>query len=232
MAWAPNGLSVGSSGSNPNPEVLELLAVGCWDQTLSFYQATGVQHLKDRKLHFYPCSLSYFSDGEYIVIGGEWTDNPRPHFHHEPYTPPGPPGPPSCTHPSPRSTTGRIPGSDRRATLCTKEAVRLCAICDKKDWVWSVCAQPYPVLDGGNGDTGKAKASPMVAVGCYGGTISVYTLNFSLVHGLHQVSLGTAAIRTSSQIASPPCPDRPRRLHPTQQRHRHSNRTATRTVRT
>lgn len=77
---------MGSSGSNPNPEVLELLAVGCWDQTLSFYQATGVQHLKDRKLHFYPCSLSYFSDGEYIVIGGEWTNNPHPHFHPEPRT--------------------------------------------------------------------------------------------------------------------------------------------------
>ena len=81
----------------------------CWDQTLSFYDSAGQQYLKDRKLHFYPCSLSYFSDGEYIVIGG----------------------------------------SDRRATLCTKEAVRLCTICEKQDWVWSVRAQPYPMLQVG-----------------------------------------------------------------------------------
>jgi hypothetical protein len=34
----------------------EVLAVGCWDQTLSFYLSDGTQHLKDRKLHFYPWS--------------------------------------------------------------------------------------------------------------------------------------------------------------------------------
>jgi WD40 repeat protein len=99
----------GSGDSKGLLEEKELLAVGCWDQTLSFYDSSGQQHLKDRKLHFYPCSLSYFSDGEYIVIGG----------------------------------------SDRRATLCTKEAVRLCTICEKQDWVWSVRAQPYPMLQVG-----------------------------------------------------------------------------------
>ena len=98
VAWAPAGGSRSSSshvgGSDSKDKggdkgggglleqsSRELLAVGCWDQTLSFYDSSGQQHLKDRKLHFYPCSLSYFSDGEYIVIGG----------------------------------------SDRRATLCTKD---------------------------------------------------------------------------------------------------------------
>jgi len=48
----------------------DLLAVGCWDQRLAFYQATGVQQHKDRKLGFNPCGLCFFPDGEYIVIGG------------------------------------------------------------------------------------------------------------------------------------------------------------------
>jgi intraflagellar transport protein 122 len=41
-------------------ESFDVLAVGCWDQTLSFYQLSGVQHGKDRRLGFDPCSLSYF----------------------------------------------------------------------------------------------------------------------------------------------------------------------------
>ena len=51
-------------------EPVDVLAVGCWDQTLSFYQLSGVQHGKDRRLGFDPCSVAYFSNGEYIVIGG------------------------------------------------------------------------------------------------------------------------------------------------------------------
>jgi len=51
-------------------EAFDLLAVGCWDQTLSFYQLSGIQHQKDRKLGFNPCSISYFGNGEYMLIGG------------------------------------------------------------------------------------------------------------------------------------------------------------------
>jgi len=51
-------------------EPFDLLAVGCWDQTLSFYQLSGIQHQKDKKLGFNPCSISYFGAGEYMLIGG------------------------------------------------------------------------------------------------------------------------------------------------------------------
>ncbi|CAE7942220.1 ift122, partial [Symbiodinium sp. KB8] len=56
---------------NPSKkEPVDVLAVGCWDQTLSFYQVTGIQHGKDRHLGFDPCSVSHFSNGEYLVVGG------------------------------------------------------------------------------------------------------------------------------------------------------------------
>lgn len=60
----------------PGHDNLETLAVGCWDQTLSFYnmtgnqQTTGTQQLKDRQLGFDPCSLAFYGDSEYILIGG------------------------------------------------------------------------------------------------------------------------------------------------------------------
>jgi intraflagellar transport protein 122 len=59
LAWSP-------AKEDPG----DLLAVGCWDQTLSFYQLSGTQHLKERKLGCYPTSLSYYPNGEYLVVGG------------------------------------------------------------------------------------------------------------------------------------------------------------------
>ena len=56
---------------NPSrDEPYDVLAVGCWDQTLSFYKLSGGQVGKDRQLGYDPCSLGYFSDGAYIVVGG------------------------------------------------------------------------------------------------------------------------------------------------------------------
>jgi intraflagellar transport protein 122 len=52
------------------PDGVDVLAVGCWDKTLSFYQLSGAQLGKDRELKYDPCSLSYFGDGEYLLIGG------------------------------------------------------------------------------------------------------------------------------------------------------------------
>jgi len=60
LAWAPATILSGSSKSGSQGELGEVLAVGCWDQTLSFYTSDGSPYLKARKLHFYPCSLSYF----------------------------------------------------------------------------------------------------------------------------------------------------------------------------
>ena len=47
-----------------------VLAVACWDQTLSFYTLKGSQVGKDRELDYDPCALSYFTRGEYLLMGG------------------------------------------------------------------------------------------------------------------------------------------------------------------
>jgi len=51
-------------------ESADLLAVADWGQTLSFYQFNGKQVGKDRLLNYDPCTLSWFTRGEYIVVGG------------------------------------------------------------------------------------------------------------------------------------------------------------------
>ena len=56
---------------NPSrEEAFDILAVGCWDQTLSFYHLSSKQIGRDRNLGFDPCCVSYFSTGEYLLIGG------------------------------------------------------------------------------------------------------------------------------------------------------------------
>lgn len=117
---------------NPSrDEPFDVLAVGCWDQTLSFYQLSGIQHGKDKRLGFDPTSVSYFSNGSYLVVGG----------------------------------------SDRKATLMTKEGIKLNTIGESDDWVWACVARP--------------KAN-YVAVGCNDGTITMHQLVFNTVHGLYQ----------------------------------------------
>uniref|UniRef100_A0A8C3M237 Intraflagellar transport protein 122 homolog n=1 Tax=Chrysolophus pictus TaxID=9089 RepID=A0A8C3M237_CHRPC len=48
----------------------DTLAVADWGQRLSFYQLSGKQIGKDRMLTFDPCCVSYFTKGEYILLGG------------------------------------------------------------------------------------------------------------------------------------------------------------------
>ncbi|XP_031461066.1 intraflagellar transport protein 122 homolog isoform X3 [Phasianus colchicus] len=48
----------------------DTLAVADWGQRLSFYQLSGKQIGKDRMLAFDPCCVSYFTKGEYILLGG------------------------------------------------------------------------------------------------------------------------------------------------------------------
>ena len=64
------------------------LASGFGAQTLSFYDATGHQHGRDKLLSHDPCCVSHFGNGEYLCVGG----------------------------------------SDRKATLWTKDGVRLTTI--------------------------------------------------------------------------------------------------------
>ncbi|EPY28564.1 WD40 repeat protein, partial [Strigomonas culicis] len=49
---------------------VDVLAVGSWDQKLSFYNLSGNAVFKERNLDYDPCSISFFNGGEYILIGG------------------------------------------------------------------------------------------------------------------------------------------------------------------
>ncbi|XP_020611190.1 intraflagellar transport protein 122 homolog isoform X2 [Orbicella faveolata] len=67
----PGGSPVWTLSWNPSKEEpYDILAVGDWSQKLSFYQLSGKQVGKDRHLGYDPCCLSFFSKGEYLVIGG------------------------------------------------------------------------------------------------------------------------------------------------------------------
>ncbi|WZN66107.1 intraflagellar transport protein 122 [Chloropicon roscoffensis] len=51
-------------------ETYDVLAVGCFNGTVSFYQLSGAQLGKEVKLGYDPLSLSYSSDGEFLNVGG------------------------------------------------------------------------------------------------------------------------------------------------------------------
>nr|XP_007983572.2 intraflagellar transport protein 122 homolog isoform X4 [Chlorocebus sabaeus] len=56
---------------NPSREERnDILAVADWGQKISFYQLSGKQIGKDQALNFDPCCISYFTKGEYILLGG------------------------------------------------------------------------------------------------------------------------------------------------------------------
>jgi intraflagellar transport protein 122 len=62
LKWTP-----GQTAGQP-----DVLAVGDWNKTLSFYELNGDRHgsKQDIKLGFDPCCISYYDGGEYILIGG------------------------------------------------------------------------------------------------------------------------------------------------------------------
>ncbi|KAJ4933969.1 hypothetical protein JOQ06_006777 [Pogonophryne albipinna] len=130
----PGGSSspIWSIAWNPSKdEHNDILAVADWGQKLSFYQLSGKQIGKDRPLTYDPCCVSYFSKGEYIVMGG----------------------------------------SDKQASLYTKDGVRLGSIGEQNAWVWTCRVKPD---------------SNFVVMGCQDGTIACYQLIFSTVHGLYK----------------------------------------------
>ncbi|KAI9343877.1 WD40-repeat-containing domain protein [Zopfochytrium polystomum] len=59
LQWSP--------ATDKNPE---LLAVTDWSQRLSFFHLNGQQVGKDRNLGFDPNCVSFFSTGDYVVLGG------------------------------------------------------------------------------------------------------------------------------------------------------------------
>ncbi|KAF4109566.1 intraflagellar transport protein 122 homolog isoform X2 [Onychostoma macrolepis] len=130
----PGGSSspIWSIAWNPSKdEHNDILAVADWGQRLSFYQLSGKQIGKDRPLSFDPCCVSFFSKGEYIVMGG----------------------------------------SDKQASLYTKDGVRLGTIGEQSSWVWTCRVKPD---------------SNYVVLGCQDGTIAFFQLIFSTVHGLYK----------------------------------------------
>uniref|UniRef100_A0A3B5B9M3 Intraflagellar transport protein 122 homolog n=1 Tax=Stegastes partitus TaxID=144197 RepID=A0A3B5B9M3_9TELE len=130
----PGGSSspIWSIAWNPSKdEHNDILAVADWGQKLSFYQLSGKQIGKDRTLTYDPCCVSYFSKGEYIVMGG----------------------------------------SDKQASLYTKDGVRLGTIGEQNAWVWTCRVKPD---------------SNFVVLGCQDGTVACYQLIFSMVHGLYK----------------------------------------------
>ncbi|XP_066051517.1 intraflagellar transport protein 122 homolog isoform X1 [Chamaea fasciata] len=69
----PGGSSspIWSISWNPSrDERNDILAVADWGQKLSFYHLSGKQIGKDRVLNFDPCCISYFTKGEYLLLGG------------------------------------------------------------------------------------------------------------------------------------------------------------------
>ena len=62
-------------------------------------------------------------------------------------------------------------GTDRRAVLCTRSGTVLATIATREGWVWCVRAHPK---------------QNYVAVGSDDGSITVYQLVFSTVHGLYR----------------------------------------------
>ncbi|CCW59979.1 unnamed protein product [Phytomonas sp. EM1] len=48
----------------------DVLAVGSWDQCLSFYNLNGTAIGKEHDLEFDPCCISFYENGEYLILSG------------------------------------------------------------------------------------------------------------------------------------------------------------------
>lgn len=119
---------------NPAPtkaDPTDVLVVGCWDQTLSFYKVSGQEYGREHRLDFDPCTIDFFSNGDYFVLGG----------------------------------------SNKKAQLWSREGVPLGDLGEREDWIWSAAVRPK---------------QNNVAVGCNDGTVVMYQVVFSTVHGLYQ----------------------------------------------
>jgi len=119
---------------NPVPtktDPTDVLVVGCWDQTLSFYKVSGQEYGREHRLDFDPCSIDFFSNGDYFVLGG----------------------------------------SGKKVQLWSREGVFLGDLGEREDWIWSVAVRPK---------------QNNVVVGCNDGTVMMYQVVFSTVHGLYQ----------------------------------------------
>lgn len=119
---------------NPVPtktDPTDVLVVGCWDQTLSFYKVSGQEYGREHKLDFDPCGIDFFSNGDYFVLGG----------------------------------------SGKKVQLWSREGIYLGDLSEREDWIWSIAVRPR---------------QNNIAVGSNDGTVMMYQVVFSTVHGLYQ----------------------------------------------
>ncbi|XP_052090245.1 intraflagellar transport protein 122 homolog isoform X2 [Mytilus californianus] len=71
LEWNPSRKGAVTPHSHfSKDEPYDILSVADWGQRLSFYQLSGKQIGKDRSLGYDPCTLGWFSKGEYVVVGG------------------------------------------------------------------------------------------------------------------------------------------------------------------
>jgi intraflagellar transport protein 122 len=119
---------------NPVPtktDPTDVLVVGCWDQTLSFYKVSGQEYGREHRLDFDPCGIDFFSNGDYFILGG----------------------------------------SGKKVQLWSREGILLGDLGEREDWIWSLAVRPK---------------QNNVVVGCNDGTVMMYQVVFSTVHGLYQ----------------------------------------------
>lgn len=90
--------------------------------------------IKTKELGFDPCSLNYFSNGEYLAVGG----------------------------------------SDKKATMWSREGALLGTIAEQKSWIWSARVRPR---------------NNQIFVVTNDGNFAMYDIKFNMVHGLYQVSV-------------------------------------------
>ena len=64
-----------------------------------------------------------------------------------------------------------VAGADRRATVVTRDGVKLNAVADASDWVWRAAARP--------------RTSSAFAIATNDGAVALYSVAFSTVHGLY-----------------------------------------------
>ena len=60
VRWSPE-----TRRAEPN-----VLAVGCWDGTLAFYNLNGSQAGETKRLGYDPCDVSFFGEGDCVVVAG------------------------------------------------------------------------------------------------------------------------------------------------------------------
>jgi len=131
---APSKAPIWCLAWNPQPpksDPTDVLVVGSWDKALYFYKVSGQECMKEQKLTFDPCAISFFTSGEHFVLAG----------------------------------------SGKKVQLWTREGIFLGNIAEKDDWVWSLAIKPRLTN---------------ICVGCNAGTVTMYQIIFSTVHGLYQ----------------------------------------------